>query len=515
MKVALINALEKGSKYTDNLGIGCIASFLREHKIDVDIHYVEDRPQVEQYIQTNYHQYNIYGFPMFDTNALFVFKIARIIKQMNPNAVVVAGGHLATSAPAEILEDCSDIDCVILGAGEYPMLEIVRAVENNTALSVVNSVKTREDIEEKKLAHINIEDMRRPARDNLILSFQKNNYVSRISTSRGCCGHCTFCCANEYSSRWEGWDMDDVFQEIRELHEEYGVQCFTFNDGSFEEPGKLGKQRVESLSKQIVEYPDRMSFRCFLRAETFQEKDVPLIRLMRKAGFTQVIIGFEAANEQDLNFYGKIANVDDNRRALRLFTENDIDVIIGYIMLNPLSTKATLRENFVFLKEVQTYILENYTNRLQVYYNTKVYQDLKNRGLLNREFTYLTPLAYHYQDDWAREVNDFLLEYIDSKPIYRMQYDFMEFIHVFRDIYILYHEDISAYVQQLRQIKNQLGKLLSEYFEIIYVDCDLNRAKRENDRFVQAMVHQYQQARKLYLHMIKTEPFRAFFMKNS
>ena len=48
MKVALINALEKGSKYTDNLGIGCIASFLREHKIDVDIHYVEDRPQVEQ-----------------------------------------------------------------------------------------------------------------------------------------------------------------------------------------------------------------------------------------------------------------------------------------------------------------------------------------------------------------------------------------------------------------------------------------------------------------------------------
>ena len=175
MKVALINALEKGSKYTDNLGIGCIASFLREHKIDVDIHYVEDRPQVEQYIQTNYHQYNIYGFPMFDTNALFVFKIARIIKQMNPNAVVVAGGHLATSAPAEILEDCSDIDCVILGAGEYPMLEIVRAVENNTALSVVNSVKTREDIEEKKLAHINIEDMRRPARDNLILSFQKNN----------------------------------------------------------------------------------------------------------------------------------------------------------------------------------------------------------------------------------------------------------------------------------------------------------------------------------------------------
>lgn len=264
-----------------------------------------------------------------------------------------------------------------------------------------------------------------------------------------------------------------------------------------------------------MEYPDRMSFRCFLRAETFQEKDVPLIRLMRKAGFTQVIIGFEAANEQDLNFYGKIANVDDNRRALRLFTENDIDVIIGYIMLNPLSTKATLRENFVFLKEVQTYILENYTNRLQVYYNTKVYQDLKNRGLLNREFTYLTPLAYHYQDDWAREVNDFLLEYIDSKPIYRMQYDFMEFIHVFRDIYILYHEDISAYVQQLRQIKNQLGKLLSEYFEIIYVDCDLNRAKRENDRFVQAMVHQYQQARKLYLHMIKTEPFRAFFMKNS
>mgnify|MGYP000457753420 CR=1 FL=1 len=186
MKVALINALEKGSKYTDNLGIGCIASFLREHKIDVDIHYVEDRPQVEQYIQTNYHQYNIYGFPMFDTNALFVFKIARIIKQMNPNAVVVAGGHLATSAPAEILEDCSDIDCVILGAGEYPMLEIVRAVENNTALSVVNSVKTREDIEEKKLAHINIEDMRRPARSLLRAGVAViAHFVARMNTAAG------------------------------------------------------------------------------------------------------------------------------------------------------------------------------------------------------------------------------------------------------------------------------------------------------------------------------------------
>src|SRR5690606_15468610 len=123
------------------------------------------------------------------------------------------------------------------------------------------------------------------------------------------------------------------------IYNEFGIRSFTFNDGSFEDPGQLGKQRILDFCNAVVSHDtEPFSFWCFIRADSFCENDLSLIQLMRKSGFTQVYIGIEAASPEDLKLYGKNATPLDNERSIQLFKKCDIDVQTGFMIINPFST---------------------------------------------------------------------------------------------------------------------------------------------------------------------------------
>ena len=77
----------------------------------------------------------------------------------------------------------------------------------------------------------------------------QNVLMARIYSSRGCCANCSFCTHNCYntSKTWRGRSVKEVFDEMVDVHQKYGISVFMFNDSSIEDPGFLGKARLEEL----------------------------------------------------------------------------------------------------------------------------------------------------------------------------------------------------------------------------------------------------------------------------
>lgn len=504
MKVALINIINNPlGNIIENLGIASIASFLREHSIDVDLKSVDSRLLTEGYIQKNLTAYDIYGFPFYADNAKGIFDTAKIIKKLNPKAKVFVGGRFATETAELILEDCSYINYVVLGDGEYPVLDMVNCIIDNKDVTLLEHVKTRNDITAKKPFVVDIHDMPYPSRDILVDSLNKGNFTALITGSRGCCGNCSFCSANSYNHKWQGKDINDIFNEIISLHENYGVRSFLITDNSLEDPGILGKQRIFDLCNLLINYPVKLAFKCYLRAETFTSADSDLIKIMKKAGFTQVFIGLEAANDSDLKIYNKKATKLDNQNAIDLFTANEIEVIFGFIMFNPFSTKETVKENYYFLKKNKSYNIADYTSRIQLYYNTDLYFVTKVHDLLKPEYNYLTPYNYFFQDEWVNQINEFMSILFETYKISSYDFDLVAYVNIISYINAIYLDKSEKYVKEFYSITDEISELLAQFFELVYIDCNLKKAETSFETFLESIIPLYEKIKRLILTVMK------------
>lgn len=516
MSVVLVNVANGPSNVLENLGIGAIASFLRKNNIEPTICYLGDT-LLETEANKLPLKNNLFGFSMVYTNVDFIFLLAKYIKMKNPNASVFVGGRLATDAATEILNDCEYIDFVVSGFGEQPVFEVINAINSGNDISDISGIVTRlKDNGHKMSTNVNINNLPWPSRDYLELF--PNNVVARINASIGCCGSCTFCSVNSFYSkdikRWQGREMEDVFNEIRLLHENYGIRMFIFNDGSLEDPGVLGKSRIERLCDLIIEYKQKLSFRCYLRAETFSECDIPLIKKMRKAGFTQVFIGIESGSTQDLILFNKKATINDNHRAIKLFEDNGINVIMGFIPIHSLSNGDTLKENFNFLYEHKAYDLLNYATPLEVYYGTPIHKELEKQGLIHSDFSYKNPHAYVFKDYIVENVYEFINKHIGKDSnIIKDAYEFAGIVHTFNGLTALYPDEIVGFQEELKEIKIKLHKLISDFFRHIYIDNDLDFAYKNVTDFQEKLNALYQSAGLINLRLIKKKPFRSFFIK--
>jgi len=519
-EVSLISA-SNSSQATEHLGTAYLASFLRSKGVLASLHHLDAFLPKEQLITELPRDSKLYGFSLCITNYKKVYQLSAELKKINPDCLIFLGGHLATPAAKEILLDCQDIDFVVLGDGEVPIYEVIKAVRSNQDIEELPAIATRRT-KGKKLPSVvtNIKEMPWPARDYLEDSIKNGALTARMLAARGCCANCSFCSYNMFSKEnhtktWVGRDVEDVFAEMVHIYETYGLRSFSFNDGSLEDPGRLGKQRLEQLCKLLLDYPIRFHLRCFARAETFTEEDIPLIKLMREAGITHVYIGIESAHENDLALYQKRATLADNSRCLRLFTDHDIDVSIGFIMFNPLSTYQTLRSNYNYLKDHNAFCISYYTNQIQVYCGTPLETAIRKLGLLDQDYSYKKPLGYRFENSYIQEICDFLNHEINLEPLYQKENEFSEFLHFYNSMRAMFPDELKQTQIRVEEIKSKFTKVLAEYFQHLLWDVNLTKAKAEFPAFENKYTEIYDEFKKEYLTLIIKKNIRKFLMTST
>lgn len=133
---------------------------------------------------------DIVGISIFNANRWGGVEIARIVKEVNPEAKVVFGGVGATFLWEHLLRNFPQIDYVVLGEGEYSFLQLVGMFEKGAPGDppAIKGIAFRNGSKIVRTAPADpIDDL-----DKLPNPARYFNY-KHLSLTRGCPGNCTYC----------------------------------------------------------------------------------------------------------------------------------------------------------------------------------------------------------------------------------------------------------------------------------------------------------------------------------
>ncbi|HZD40479.1 MAG TPA: radical SAM protein, partial [Terriglobales bacterium] len=165
-------------------------------------------------------------------------------------------------------------------------------------------------------------------------------------TSRGCPFACSFCTIiNVQGRKMRERSPESLAAMIRRNYQEYGVTFYFFTDDNFARK-KLWRETFEALIKLRAE-GIKVSF---MMQVDLARKPKDFVRLAAEAGCTQVFIGMESVNPENLKAEGKKQNnVDEYRNIIQEWHDAGIVVHTGYIIGLPWDSKEQVPEDIRFL----------------------------------------------------------------------------------------------------------------------------------------------------------------------
>lgn len=266
-----------------------------------------------------------------------VEEIAKYVKSIRTDIPVVVGGNHVSAMDEEVLLVCSEIDYVVRGEGERPLLGLANREKADNIRGLTYRVGTNivRNQDQEALPEHSI-----PRPDYSLLPGDLNDYNFNIQTTRGCCYECYFCPNGFFWSKPRFAPVDDVVGELEFLNSRLKKGTMVhFSDNIF----TLDKARTLELLASIRQRNIELQFSCDLKANHI---DCELIEEMSKSNVVKVSIGFEDTNDGILRKANKGLRFEDNVRAAQMVKDcSDMFIEAYWIIGLPGSTRATILEN--------------------------------------------------------------------------------------------------------------------------------------------------------------------------
>lgn len=426
MKVCLINSLYGAESRSCPLGIGYLASYLRENN-----HSVKIIDRVPFYYKNNLDldicdnltkkeilkfRPDIVGFTCMTSQIPDLIHISKKLKKMpelNKSLFVAGGSHIITE-PEWTLKYIPTIDVSVFGEGETVMLSLA----NEEKLEVMKGIAYKKNNKIIKnsnfLPQLELDQLPFPARDLMDMEFycQPSNLTVpgiyaralTIITSRGCPGKCNFCASKviEPMIRWHS--VEYVIKEVEKIINDYPkVKVISFVDIMFLGNKKRGAQICEEFIKRGIN--KKVKWAVSIRADVV---DKEILSLMKKAGCFYINYGFESGSQKMLDEMNKMTKVSDNFKAARLTKEIGILADSAMIVGLPNETEEDFAKTIEFIKKTQlfcsslnilialpgTEFYKRFISEGRLKYDANIWQktaDINSRNFKDRIYSNIAP----------------------------------------------------------------------------------------------------------------------------
>lgn len=357
---------KRGSKVAGSilppLGIAYIAAMLEKHGHSVNIIDGIAEGCTVNDVVPRLKGYDIVGLTTISTFAYRAKEVAKIIKDMDNDVVIVVGGAHANTIPYDLLKH-PQFDFAVIGEAEYTFVEIANAVDKG---KLVKDIKNEKEIKgltfmddtntltytQPRPSIQNLDEIPMPARHLLPMHLYKTSEARSnrqpshsMMTSRGCPYPCTFCYQDLYGKTYRAHSPQRVVDEMEELASKYGTREIAIWDDHF----TLKKDRIFEICKLIKERGLNVSWSCVTRADAVNPE---LLKEMASANCEFISYGVESGSERMLNVIKKMETKDSFRKAFKMTKEAGIK-IRGYFMLGLYDeTLDEMNETIDFAKEL-------------------------------------------------------------------------------------------------------------------------------------------------------------------
>ena len=357
MKVLLINPPYNSSKYkfiglvAPPLGIAYIAAVLETGGVDVKI---IDAPALEMDFDAIKREIEIYSPDMVAVTAVTptissALKIAEISKKSCPGALTVLGGYHPTFIYPELLKN-DFIDLVVLGEGEYTMLELVQALNKGEDLRKIKGIACKDFQTPPRNVKEDLDSIPFPARHLLPMDDYKIMHmklpIGTLISSRGCPYHCSFCASSAmHGHKLRLRSSKNVVDEMEHLVEDHDAELLAFMDDTF----TVNKKRVYDICDDLKERKIDNYWGCTSRVDTLSDD---LLKKMKDAGCITLLLGVESADQQSLNDLNKKITIKKIRKAFELTKKHGVRTIASVALGMPGDTRKSIENTINFVKSL-------------------------------------------------------------------------------------------------------------------------------------------------------------------
>lgn len=405
MKVLFVNPPQTASKYkfmgviAPPLGIAYMAGVLQENNIDVEIldASAEDMDFKDVEKELLKRKPDLVALTALTPTIGRALETAQVVKETLPDSIVVMGGYHPTFNFIETLED-ENVDIVIRGEGEYVMLNLVQALENQSSLHDVKGIvfedKNSKEIVVNPEAPLiqDLDELPFPALNLLPMKkyrlLDMDTHMTTMITTRGCPMQCSFCSsAAMHGKKIRERSVENIVDEIEYLKTNYDIDTIAFMDDTF----TLKKRKVMAICDEILKRNIEIMWGCTSRVDTLDEK---LLKKMKEAGCITIFIGVESADQQQLDNMCKNTTIAKIENAFKIAHKLKIRTIASVALGMPGDTKEIMNKTVKFVHKLKP----NYAiySLATPYPGTRFYKEAFEKNLIKikdwSKYTLITPI---------------------------------------------------------------------------------------------------------------------------
>ena len=347
--------------FLPSLGVGYIGGILEAHGyetalLDAQVTSLDPLETVEGILKEDP---AIIGLSVMSVYAHAAYAVASELKARAPHIVIVAGGPHCTSNYKDVLNECSAIDMVIPGEGEYPMLEVANKISAKEDYRAVNGISYRSDdgkviMNDRGATAENLDDLPHPVRHiyrpypyRPLPNQVRREPATTSITSRGCSwGKCTFCFqGGVYSSQYRRRSPRNVVEELIPLVREDGMREISFWDDTFAVNPRWINEFCDELDREKLD----ITWTCYGHMRSVRPD---MLKRMARSGCYNLYYGFESGVQEILDLVKKGTTRQRIRDAVKWARDADIEVRGSFILGFPTETPEQSLETIKFACEL-------------------------------------------------------------------------------------------------------------------------------------------------------------------
>lgn len=441
-KVCLINPpvqikQEKYEEWSNNsifnfqyLGIAYLEAILKKESIEVEVfdcppNNISIRDLKERLLDN---KYNYIGISVFYYNLFNFERLNNFIKQYLPDSFVFIGGYAATMDYENILLLHRNIKCVLLGEGEYTILELVQRLQENDNWKNTPGIAYlyNHKIYKNNINHIvNLNTL-----PEIIHKKYRKCQTIAMLTSRGCYGSCSFCSEKRFLSFSDANKMrfrtiESVLNEIKHISSRIHPRYISFCDSDFMPSSKIRKEWILQFLLLLKEQKFDIEFNALLRANDILYYE-DLLQLFKEVGFKYFFVGIESFVDRQLKFYKKNITSDINKKGLKIICQHGFDVELGFLIIEPTTSICEIKENIISLQKLDIFAQIHYNQAFfsigAVLYSIKgtdIFDYVKSHNLYANN-----SIGYKFQDSDVEEYYESLCVWQKNME----QYNYIKFL---------------------------------------------------------------------------------------
>lgn len=297
---------------------------------------------------------DVAGFGMLSVDFNPAMRGIELVKEVNPQTIVVVGGPHPTLAPNEVLSNPL-IDHVVLGEGEITFVDMLGKFESGEAVERVLQGE-RPDLDQLPYADRDayLTEWRKAGYDHdspeAPLSAETAPPFVTIIAGRGCRYNCSFCKPGEdilFGKGVRRRSVAHVIGELQELRDRYHFNTLMIHDDCLTEDRAWVTEFCDSYESEGF----TQAFWCQARVDHVVRHE-DMIRRMAEVGLAGLFLGFESGSDRVLRFIRKGTTVAKNLEAARVCRKYGIRVWANYMLGLPTETEDEMRETISMLKEI-------------------------------------------------------------------------------------------------------------------------------------------------------------------